>query len=103
MIIISTDLSPKQIKVLKTIKKYNNYEKVLSAFGYSLDEYRKLPDLFESYMDYMIFSDSKFDENTTVELTEKASAKLARYTKDNFRFWLPLAISAIALIVSIFK
>lgn len=103
MIVISTDLSPKQIKVLKTIKKYSNYERVLSAFGYSLDEYRILQDLFESPMDYMIFSDTNFDTNTTVELTEKASAKLSRYTKDNFRFWLPLAISAIALIVSIFK
>ena len=98
-----TDLSPKQIKVLKTIKKYKSYEKVLFVFGYSLDEYRKLPDLFESYMDYMIFSDSNFDKNTTVELTEKANAKLASYTKDNFRFWLPLVISVIALIVSIFK
>ena len=54
-------------------------------------------------MDYMIFSDSNFDKNTTVELTEKANAKLASYTKDNFRFWLPLVISVIALIVSIFK
>ena len=101
MIVISTDLSPKQIKVLITIKKYKSYDKVLSVFGYSLDEYRKLQDLFESPMDYMKFSDNNFDTNTTVELTEKANARLASYTKDNFRFWLPVIISVIALLVSI--
>lgn len=93
-------MSKKQIKALKTIKKYNNLERVLNTLDYSLDDYIEFQSLFLNCLECMIFSDNNFDGNTTVELTELAYSIIEKSNREYFRFWFPVVISILALIVS---
>ena len=97
------ELSKKQLKALKTIKRYKNFEKVLRRFNYTLDDYLEFQCLFPNSFDYMIFSDNRFDNKTTVELTEYAHSIIENKHRENFRFWFPVIVSILALIVSVIR
>lgn len=47
----------------------------------------------------MIFSDSKFNEDTEITLTEYANAILDKKQRDSFRFWIVLIISVLAIAI----
>lgn len=97
------ELSKKQIRALKAIKRYKNFEKVLSKLNYKLDDYIEFQRLFPNSFDYMIFSDNRFDNKTTVELTEYAHSIIENKHRENFRFWFPVIVSILALVVSIIR
>lgn len=97
------DLSNKQIKILKVIKKYKRFDIISSKLGYTLDEYLDLQENFPNSFDYLIFSDNNFDSNTTVELTQYAYSIIEKHDRENFRFWFPIIISTLALIVSVIR
>lgn len=95
--------SNKQIKALKLIKKYKNLEKVLRKLNYELDDYIEFQLLFQNPLDYIIFSDDEFNSETTVELTEFAKSIIENNFREMFRFWFPVIISVLALIVSVVR
>lgn len=70
-------MSNKQLKILRNIRKYKHLSTILKKCGYTMDEYLEFQQNFpEGSLDYMIFSDRHFDENTTIMLTAKSESIL---------------------------
>lgn len=93
------ELSNKQVKILKNISKYKKFEKIAEKSGYTVDEYIDFQSNFPNVIEYMIFSDSKFNEDTEITLTEYANAILDKKQRDSFRFWIVLIISVLAIAI----
>lgn len=92
----------KEIDKLIYIKKHKNLNSILKKFKCDYIELQKmLP------RDKITFSDSKFDDKTVVELTNKSLEAIAKHRIQILQYWIPIIISNtmafIALIISILK
>lgn len=93
--------SNKQVKILKNIRKYRKFGKIAEKSGYTVDEYIDFQSNFPNVIDYMIFSDSNFNEDTEIKLTEYANAILDNKRREMFFWAIPNIISIISLTLSI--
>lgn len=91
----STYLSKNNIKLLK---KANRRQKI--KYNNKYDELLK-----NSFIDYCDYESDKIGNQIPIkemiEISEKGKAYLAFYKKDQFRFYLPIVISLISLVISI--
>ena len=94
-------MSNKQLKILRNIRKYKHLGIILKKCGYTMDEYLEFQQNFpEGSLDYMIFSDRHFDENTTIMLTAKSESILDEDRRNSIRFYVPLILSAVSVLIS---
>lgn len=105
------DINHDQYKMLKRISKAQSIE-----IGSLTDEEKKICDFlcensFVSYHCDWNYKESNSSyapfipriESSKYEITEKGKAQIAAYKATFHKWWIPLAISIIALIVSILK
>lgn len=96
------ELTNRQIKILKYIRKHHDLSQVLRHFKYSDEEdaYIAFQCDFPNCANGLI--NFSFDESvTTVSLTSDAIFAIESWNRNRLRMWIPIVISALALIVSI--
>ena len=91
-------LSDRQYKILFYIERQNNLFKVFNKFGFTPEQYMDFQECFPEFGNgYLVFSDSLFDENTTVSIGAIAQPLLDTRKREIFRTRLSVAALILAV------
>lgn len=91
-------MTNEQMQICKIIRKYKTLKPILDKSG--IEDYLVLQEQFNP--GDLIFSDYEFEDDTIVEISRKITEEYEKQKFDVFYHRVPLLLSIIAIIISIF-